>query len=189
MIRVLNILSDTNIGGAGRAVLNYLEFMDRERFEAAVCVPRGSLLIEPLEKQGVRVLQVDAMEDRSMDLKALGPLRRVIRSCDPDIVHTHGSLSGRLAASMEKKPVVFTRHSAFPFPDRVTKTPLRHLYRALYTHWADRIIVISPAGAKLLTDLGVPEDRLEVMMNGVKPLTRLPLEERAAFRRTRRWNF
>ncbi len=183
MIKVLNILSDTNIGGAGRAVLNYLEFMDRERFEAAACVPKGSLLVGPLERQGVRVLQVDAMEDRSLDLKALGPLRRAIRSCGPDIVHTHGSLSGRLAASMEKKPVIFTRHSAFPFPDRVTKTPLRYVYRALYTHWADRIIVISPAGAKLLTDLGVPEGRLEVMMNGVKPLTRRPLSERAAFRR------
>ena len=30
MIRILNIISDTNIGGAGRAVLTYLKYMNRE---------------------------------------------------------------------------------------------------------------------------------------------------------------
>ena len=29
MIRVLNIISDTNIGGAGRVILNYLSYADR----------------------------------------------------------------------------------------------------------------------------------------------------------------
>ena len=29
MIRVLNIISDTNIGGAGRVILNYLRFATR----------------------------------------------------------------------------------------------------------------------------------------------------------------
>lgn len=28
MIRVLNIISDTNIGGAGRVILNYLSYAD-----------------------------------------------------------------------------------------------------------------------------------------------------------------
>ena len=30
MIRVLNIISDTNIGGAGRVLLNYLRYTDRK---------------------------------------------------------------------------------------------------------------------------------------------------------------
>ena len=33
MTRVLHIISDTNIGGGGRALLNYLQFADREKFE------------------------------------------------------------------------------------------------------------------------------------------------------------
>ena len=44
MIRVLNIISDTNIGGAGRVILNYLNYTDRNQFETLVAVPRGSLL-------------------------------------------------------------------------------------------------------------------------------------------------
>ena len=44
MIRVLNIISDTNIGGAGRVILNYLRYADRDKFETLVAIPRGSLL-------------------------------------------------------------------------------------------------------------------------------------------------
>ena len=39
MIRVLNIVSDTNIGGAGRVLLNYLQYADRARFHTMVAVP------------------------------------------------------------------------------------------------------------------------------------------------------
>ena len=44
MIRVLNILTDTNIGGAGRLLVNYLRNFDRAEFETAVVLPEGSAL-------------------------------------------------------------------------------------------------------------------------------------------------
>ena len=47
MIRILNIISDTNIGGAGRVILNYLRYADRNKFETLVAIPRGSLLKQP----------------------------------------------------------------------------------------------------------------------------------------------
>ena len=65
MIRVLNVISDTNIGGAGRVILNYLRYADSSRFETWVAVRKGSLLKEPLEEAGARVLEVDGMADRS----------------------------------------------------------------------------------------------------------------------------
>ena len=36
MIRVLNVISDTNIGGAGRVILNYLRYADSSRFETCL---------------------------------------------------------------------------------------------------------------------------------------------------------
>ena len=39
MIKVLNIISDTNIGGAGRVLLNYLQYDNRTDFETAGAVP------------------------------------------------------------------------------------------------------------------------------------------------------
>ena len=65
MIRVLNIISDTNIGGAGRVVLNYLKYADRSRFETLVALPRGSLLKPLVEKAGVRAIEIDGIADRS----------------------------------------------------------------------------------------------------------------------------
>ena len=74
MIRVLNVISDTNIGGAGRVILNYLRCSDRARFETTAVLPRGSLLKPSLEEAGAQVVEVDGMADRSYhreDVKAL----------------------------------------------------------------------------------------------------------------------
>ena len=47
MTCVLNIISDTNIGGAGRVLLNYLQYCDRSQFQVSVALPQGSLLKPP----------------------------------------------------------------------------------------------------------------------------------------------
>ena len=52
MIRIMNIISDSNIGGAGRVLLNYLRYADRNRFEILVALPRGGMLKSPLEEAG-----------------------------------------------------------------------------------------------------------------------------------------
>ena len=75
MTRVLNLISDTNIGGAGRVILNYLKYADTAQFETLAAVPRGSLLKAPLEEAGARVYEVDAMADRSYDRGDVGVLR------------------------------------------------------------------------------------------------------------------
>ena len=96
MIRVLNVISDTNIGGAGRVILNYLRYADRTKFETLVAIPRGSLLKEPLENEHVQVYEVDGMADRSYNKEDVKLLQDLIRQVKPDLVHTHGALSGRI---------------------------------------------------------------------------------------------
>ncbi len=183
MIRILQIISDTNIGGAGRALLNYLKYMETDTFESIVVLPSGSKLKEPVEALGVDTIEIDAMKDESFDGRAVKLIEEVIDKVKPKIVHTHGALSGRIAAKRRGVPVVVTRHSAFPFPDYVRKTPLKLIYRMLYDRFADRIIVISPAGADILTEIGVPRDKLDVLMNGVEPMNRASLETCATLRR------
>lgn len=50
MIKVLNVISDTNVGGAGRVILNYLKYCDRKNFDISVVMPKGSLLKERVER-------------------------------------------------------------------------------------------------------------------------------------------
>lgn len=183
MIRVLNIISDTNIGGAGRVILNYLAYADKSRFETHVAVPRGSLLTPRLRKLGAQVHEVDGIADKSLDLKSLGTLKRLIRKVDPDIVHTHGALTGRIAGRQCGKAVIFTRHSAFPVPEYLKKGPGRWANKLINEHYADRIIAVSPATAENLTDGGVSPKLIEIAMNGVEPVKKRSVEEQAAFRR------
>ena len=172
MIKVLNIISDTNIGGAGRVIINYLKYYNKSEFEIAVCMPKGSMLKERIEPFNVPIFEIEAMADKSMDIDAIKKLKAVIREYDPDIVHTHGSMSGRIAGRQCGKKVIFTRHSAFPVPNRLKKGVGRFVNKKLNEHYADRIIAVSPAAAENLTDGGISPELIDIMMNGVDPVKR-----------------
>ena len=182
MIRVLNIISDTNIGGAGRVILNYLNYTDKSRFETLVAVPRGSLLKEPLEQAGAKVYEVDGMADRSYHKDDVKLLKELIRRVKPDLVHTHGSFSGRIAARRCHVPVVYSRHSAFPVPAKLKYPPGRWVNKLVNEHYADRIIAVSPATRDNLTDGGISPKKITVVMNGVAPVERASPQDRAALR-------
>lgn len=184
MIRILNIISDTNIGGAGRVILNYLRYADRNKFETLVAIPRGSLLKPLLEEAEVPVYEVDGMADcsyASQDVKALQALIRRVR---PDLVHTHGALSGRIAAKRCHVPVVYSRHSAFPVPAKLKYPPGRWVNKLLNEHYADHIIAVSPATRDNLTEGGISPKKITVVMNGVAPVSPISDGEKAALRRS-----
>ncbi|MBQ8852535.1 MAG: glycosyltransferase, partial [Oscillibacter sp.] len=136
-MKFLNIISDTNIGGAGRVLLNYLQYANKEDFETAVAVPRGSLLAQPLRDLGAAVYEVDGMVDRSYHKDDVKALMTLIREVDPDIVHTHGALSGRIAGRRCGKIVIFTRHSAFPVSAKLRYPPGRWVNKLLNEHYSD----------------------------------------------------
>lgn len=182
MVKVLNIICDTNIGGAGRVILNYIRHSDRAVFKTAVCLPRGSLLVPPLKELDAEVIEAPLAPDRSFAPRDVGTLLGVIRREKPDVVHTHGSLSGRIAARLAGVPVVYTRHSVFPVSQRLKKWPGRAIYKFLNESLADGIIAVSPAAKENLVEAGVSPERVEVIMNGVVAVARKSPEECAAFR-------
>lgn len=184
MIRVLNIISDTNIGGAGRVILNYLRYADRNKFETLVAIPRGSLLKPLLEEAEVTVYEVDGMADCSYASQDVKALQALIRRVKPDLVHTHGALSGRIAAKRCHVPVVYSRHSAFPVPAKLKYPPGRWVNKLLNEHYADHIIAVSPATRDNLTEGGISPKKITVVMNGVAPVSPISDGEKAALRRS-----
>lgn len=185
MIKVLNIISDTNIGGAGRVLLNYMSRADREHFDVSVAMPRGSLLKAPLEELGTTVYEVDGLADRSYHKDDVKELVSLIRRVEPDIVHTHGALSGRIAGRRCGRVVIYTRHSAFPVPAKLKYPPGRWVNKFINEYYSDHIIAVSPAAAENLTDAGISSKRITVMMNGVTPVARKSAGECTALRE--RW--
>ena len=184
MIRILNIISDTNIGGAGRVILNYLRYADRNKFETLVAIPRGSLLKPLLEEAEVTVYEVYGMADCSYASQDVKALQALIRRVKPDLVHTHGALSGRIAAKRCHVPVVYSRHSAFPVPAKLKYPPGRWVNKLLNEHYADHIIAVSPATRDNLTEAGISPKKITVVMNGVAPVSPISDEEKAALRQS-----
>ena len=184
MKTVLQIISDTNIGGGGRSLINYLRYQNREEYRSEVVLPRGSALKERIEALGVTVHEIDAMADRSMDKAAIAPLRAIIRQVRPDLIHTHGSMSGRIAAKLCGKKVVYTRHCAFPPSPRATSLPGRAAGRLADALLSDGTLAISHVVREQLIATGVPEKKIAVLYNGVEPLAPPTGEERQALRRS-----
>lgn len=182
MIRVLNVISDSNVGGAGRVLLNYLRCADAQSFETLIAVPRGSLLKAPLEAAGGGVYEVDGLAERSYHRDDVRTLEKLIDDLAPDIVHTHGALSGRIAARKRGKAVIYTRHSVFPVPAKLRYPPGRWVNKLVNEHYADHIIAVSPAAAENLTDAGISPGKITVILNGVTPVQRIPETEREALR-------
>lgn len=48
-VKVLNIISDTNIGGAGKCIITYCKNRDKEKFDIVVVMPKDSLLKPEIE--------------------------------------------------------------------------------------------------------------------------------------------
>lgn len=178
MIRVLHIISDTNIGGGGRALLSYLRRYDRSQFQMDVALPRGSALIEPIQALDVPVHQLDALADKSLDRAALAPLRALIRKLDPQLVHTHGALTGRIAARLERRRVIYTKHCAFPPSGLLASPPGRLANGILDGLLANGVVAVGPSARAILRASGIPGRRIHEMLNGVEPLPEPTPEQR-----------
>lgn len=180
-MRILEIISDSNIGGAGSVLLTYLRFRDRGEFEVAVAMPRGSLLRDRPEMDGVQVFELENLRDKSLDFPAIRELRGVIKRFRPDVVHTHGAMSGRIAARRENVPAVFTKHSAFPPSRKLTTFPGKQAFRFITLRYAKRIISVSPVCTDGLVACGIPPERIDTILNGAAALA--PPENRTELRR------
>ena len=183
MIRVLHVLTDSNIGGAGRLLVNYLHNFDREKFEIAVALPRDSALIPCVEAEGWPVLPMEHGRDKSFEWAAIGELKTIIRDWKPDIVHTHSALSAKTAAWLCRVPVRFyTRHCAFDPPKKLTTFPGKQLNGLVNNTLATDIVAVAEAAKQNLTDTGVDDKKIAVIINGVEPMRETRAEERASLR-------
>jgi len=178
MIRVLNIISDSNIGGAGKCVLTFLKYFDRKRFSVKVVVPRGSLLKPQIEQLGIKVIEADGIAEKSLSMEGIKNLKYIIKKSNPDIVHTHGTMSGRIAAKLCGKKTVYTRHSVFEVNPKISRGLGKIINGNINEFFADRIIAVAEAAKENLIQGGISADKITVVLNGVEKLEKCSDSER-----------
>lgn len=179
MIKVMNIISDTNIGGAGKCIINFSKNFDSKEFEIIVVLPKGSALVKELQGTKVKVIEIDGLKDKSLDLKSYFKLRKIIKAEKPDIVHTHASSIARIAARFVKGTrVIYTRHCAYPVSEKIKKGIGRFLYKNINEYFSDRIIAVGYAAEENLLDGGISKEKIDTFFNGVEKLNKTSEEEK-----------
>ena len=177
-IKVIEVSSDTNIGGAGKCLLTLLENFDYNTFDVKVVLPKNSLLKPHIDRMNIPVIEVDGIADKSLDFAAVKELRMIFKRERPDIVHTHASMSARIAAKQAGAKVVYTRHSVFEPSKKISRGIGKVINGMINNHYADSIIAVAEAAKDNLTDTGVKESKIKVILNGVDGLTPVSTDEK-----------
>ncbi len=180
MIRMMHAISDTNVGGAGIQVLNLLSHLDRERFDLRVLLPRRSLLTPYFLAEGIPVCEVATQPDTSFSLRDVRALLPIFSYHRPDILHTHGFFSARVAGRLCRVPhILATRHCAEPV-GRLTHLP--HAYGAIYSRFTDKTVATAAYAADDLLRRGHDRSRIVLIRNGCEPKRRITPKECANLR-------
>ncbi len=183
MIKVLNIISDTNIGGAGKVIINYAQNYSSDEIDLTIVLPKGSLLYDELKETKAKLIEIDGLKDKSLDIGAFFKLRKIIKTEKPDIVHTHASMIARIAARLVKgTKVVYTRHCAYPVKSYIKSGPGHFLYKTVNELFADRIIAVGNAAEENLLDGGISKDKITTFFNGVNKLEKTSAEEQKSLK-------
>ncbi|NLY53591.1 MAG: glycosyltransferase family 4 protein [Firmicutes bacterium] len=166
-MRIAHVISDTNIGGAGRYLLALLPGATTHDWQITVYAPEGALAAA-LRSQGIaRVIPLPQGECSF----SFGLWRWLLHRLEPaDVVHTHASLAARLVAKHKGYPVVLTRHTLGPdLPPGGYKGWQRWLHRWVAVNLSDAVIAVSEACRQRLLAEGVPESCVRLIYHGIDP--------------------
>lgn len=169
MIELLHILSDSNIGGAGRALLSFLDGFDSDGFRVRVAVPQKSAMLPLLADMPVEIVPLACTGDRSLAPDFLAAAATLIHKVHPTILHTHAGLAAQLAGIYHRVPVrVATKHRVEDHVGALRRLSLPNAG----VHW----IAVSEAVADGLRASGVPRKWVHTVPNGVSTVTNTSVE-------------
>ena len=175
-MRVLHVISDENIGGAGVLLTSLLRNFDRTSVESFVALPKNSALAPRVREANTVTYLLQHSVDR-VSLGAVHEMRRLISLVMPDIVHTNAAVSARIAARLCRTPIIHTRHCCFPLTGLWQVPPMRFLGGFWNRMLSDRVIATAEAAKHDLGALGIPERKIHVIINGSEPIRELSEDE------------
>ena len=179
-IKIINVISDTNIGGAGKILINFLKLTSKDEFEHIVIVPKRSLLIPEIEKLGIEYIEIEGIGEKSFSFSSVKLLYGMFRKLAPDVVHTHASLSARVAAKIYGKcGIVHTRHSVFDQSNAKKRFPLKQINGFINNFFSDIIIAVSPAAKDNIVETGANPAKIKVIFNGIEKTDTISDDEKS----------
>jgi glycosyltransferase involved in cell wall biosynthesis len=174
MIKVIHVITDMKIGGAGTWLLNFLKNYDQSKLDIKVAIPEGSILKTEINNLNIETIEIHGIGDKSLDWASVNAFRRLFMQERPQIVHTHASLSARIAAKLTGvKAIIHTKHCLDSPRTGIKKAVAARINNQL----SSRIIAVSKAVEKNLLEMGIPKNKIQVIYGGVQVVKILPKED------------
>jgi glycosyltransferase involved in cell wall biosynthesis len=159
MLTMLHTEASPGWGGQEIRILSEASAFAKRGFRVLIACQPGSHLEREAQRHGLTVRPV-AMRG-AFDVRACWRLRRLMRTSEVDLVHTHSSIDAWLAGFAAKSlhlPVVRSRHVSIP-----VKRRRNFVYNAL----CDRIISSGEAIREVLITGGVDPEKIVAIPAGV----------------------
>jgi glycosyltransferase involved in cell wall biosynthesis len=129
-----------------------------------VVASAGGDWVADLEATGARHAAIPGIERGAVrTLEAARRLRQLVRSLDPDVVHTHNvgvTVAARLGLGLSRRPLITTLHGLDPGDYRRAAMLLRCSRTTL--------VACAPAVGRAAARAGYPPGRLRVITNGAR---------------------
>ena len=178
VIKTVHVLTDTNIGGAGSWLLNYLKSYNRKKYSVCVAIPENSMLKPRISELDTKVYEMPGIADRSYSGQGVKEFKKLFKNIRPDIVHSHACLSARIAAKQLGIKIVNTRHCL----EDKKRFPVSVIYGIINNYLSDIAIGVSKAVCDNLIMDGIKKEKVRLVYNGAYPLKELSGDEKMKIR-------
>ena len=188
-MKVMHILTDSNIGGAGKLLYNISSCIDRNQFEFVFLFAKNSKLINLFMPLGFKIYTLDCTPDKSFDVKSISQIINILKKENPQILHTHSSLSGKIALKLSLKhniKSIYTKHCVFGTPKIMSLSPIKIIYGIMDNLLSDHIIAVAEAAKDELINYGVNKRKIKVIVNGSRRLKKLSEHEKCIIKQNKR---
>lgn len=115
--KILYIITKSNFGGAQRYVYDLATNLDKDRYEIAVALGGNGMLIEYLNKAGIKTIPIKHLERDISLKKELGSffeISNILREENPDVLHVNSSKAGGIGAFLGRlhdiPKIIYTAH-------------------------------------------------------------------------------
>jgi glycosyltransferase involved in cell wall biosynthesis len=182
-LHVVHVTLSLDYGGLERVVLHLVKQAEGlEQTTSILCLERRGALVERAEALGVRVYCIEKQPGLRFD--TIKAVRGVLDQLKPDVVHTHqiGALfySGPAARQAKVPVVVHTEHG------KTIKGMKQKLLGWWAARYAERFYCVSADIEATLAGFMVPQNKMEVLANGIDTAQLAEPVDTVSLRRT--WN-
>lgn len=162
---ILQLMTDSKIGGAEKVVLSLATGLSKERFNVYVCsLTKRGLIFEEMEAAGVKVYSLGMRN--IFDFFKIFKLIRILKSQNIQILHSHlfhANILARIVGKLVGVPIIISTEHIMGLEGR-----LRLFLNRLTSIFVDRFVAVSFGVENFLVNrVGISSYKITVIQNGI----------------------